>query len=162
MVHTITAIVFSCIGCLQGKVNCHVCLEPNPRHPPARYQQHTVGLEWNIPSLPLPTLVSAACKEKSTTMCAYSLNIFWFPCINLCTSPLVDPLPSSSENGFLFTVIDQTTPRLEAFLLESITATDCAVTLYSRLIQGFGVPFTITSNRGLPLVRPLSPTHHPA
>jgi hypothetical protein len=102
MGHTITAIVFSCMGCLQGKVHCDVCIEPNPRHPPARYQQHTVGLEWDIPSLPLPTLASASCKEKSTALCAYSLNIFWFPCIYLCTSPLLilsPPLPKTLSSS---------------------------------------------------------------
>ena len=61
---------------------------------------------------------------------------------------LVGPLPVSSGFTFLFTVIDRTTRWPEAIPLSSTTAADCASALLQGWIQRFGVPDTITSDRG--------------
>jgi hypothetical protein len=61
---------------------------------------------------------------------------------------LVGPLPLSSGFSYLFTVVDRTTRWPEAFPLSSIAAADCAAALLQCWIQRFGVPSTITSDRG--------------
>jgi hypothetical protein len=61
---------------------------------------------------------------------------------------LVGPLPRSSGFSYLFTVIDRTTRWPEAIPLTSTTAADCAAALLQGWIQRFGVPATITSDRG--------------
>jgi hypothetical protein len=61
---------------------------------------------------------------------------------------LVGPLPRSSGFSYLFTVVDRTTRWPEAIPLTSITAADCAAALLQGWIQRFGVPDTITSDRG--------------
>jgi hypothetical protein len=61
---------------------------------------------------------------------------------------LVGPLPRSSGFSYLFTVIDRTTRWPEAIPLTSTTAADCAAALLQGWIQRFGVPDTITSDRG--------------
>jgi hypothetical protein len=61
---------------------------------------------------------------------------------------LVGPLPRSSGFSYLFTVIDRTTRWPEAIPLTSVTAADCAAALLQGWIQRFGVPDTITSDRG--------------
>jgi len=61
---------------------------------------------------------------------------------------LVGPLPPSSGYTYLFTVIDRTTRWPEAIPLSSVTAADCAAALLQGWIQRFGVPSTITSDRG--------------
>jgi hypothetical protein len=61
---------------------------------------------------------------------------------------LVGPLPRSSGFSYLFTVVDRTTRWPEAVPLASTTAADCAAALLQGWIQRFGVPDTITSDRG--------------
>jgi hypothetical protein len=61
---------------------------------------------------------------------------------------LVGPLPRSAGFSYLFTVMDRTKRWPEAIPLTSITAPDCAVALLQGRIQRFGVPDTITSDRG--------------
>jgi hypothetical protein len=61
---------------------------------------------------------------------------------------LVGPLPRSSGFAYLFTVVDRTTRWPEAVPLASTTAADCAAALLQGWIQRFGVPDTITSDRG--------------
>jgi hypothetical protein len=61
---------------------------------------------------------------------------------------LVGPLPRSSGFSYLFTVVDRTTRWPEAVPLASTTAADCAAALLQGWIQRYGVPDTITSNRG--------------
>ena len=61
---------------------------------------------------------------------------------------LVGPLPASSGYTYLFTVIDRSTRWPEAIPLASTSATDCAAALFSGWIARFGVPDTITSDRG--------------
>jgi hypothetical protein len=61
---------------------------------------------------------------------------------------LVGPLPRSSGFSYLFTIIDRTTRWPEAVPLTSITAADCAAALLQGWIQRYGVPDTITSDRG--------------
>jgi len=61
---------------------------------------------------------------------------------------LVGPLPSSGGSTYLFTVVDRTTRWPEAIPLSNITAADCAAALFAGWIQRFGVPGTITSDRG--------------
>jgi hypothetical protein len=61
---------------------------------------------------------------------------------------LVGPLPRSEGFSYLFTVIDRTTRWPEAIPLAAVTAADCAAALLRGWIQRFGVPSTITSDRG--------------
>jgi hypothetical protein len=61
---------------------------------------------------------------------------------------LVGPLSRSSGFSYLFTVVDRMTRWPEAIPLASITAADCAAALLQGWIQRFGVPDTITSDRG--------------
>jgi cleavage and polyadenylation specificity factor subunit 1 len=61
---------------------------------------------------------------------------------------LVGPLPVSANCNYLFTVVDRTTRWPEAIPMSSTTAADCATALLQGWIQRFGVPDTITSDRG--------------
>jgi transposase InsO family protein len=61
---------------------------------------------------------------------------------------LVGPLLPSRGHTYLFTIIDQTSRWLEAIPLTSITAADCARALFAGWVSQFGVPATITSDRG--------------
>ena len=61
---------------------------------------------------------------------------------------LVGPLPMSKGFTHLFTIVDRTTRWPEAIPLSSTTAADCARALFDGWIQRFGVPATITSDRG--------------
>jgi hypothetical protein len=61
---------------------------------------------------------------------------------------LVGPLPRSAGFSYIFSVIDRTTRWPEAVPLASVTAADCASALLHGWIQRFGVPHTITSDRG--------------
>jgi hypothetical protein len=61
---------------------------------------------------------------------------------------LVGPLPKSAGFTHLFTVMDRTTRWPEAIPLSSTAAADCAAALFTGWIQRFGVPSTITSDRG--------------
>jgi len=61
---------------------------------------------------------------------------------------LVGPLPKSCSYTYLFTVVDRTSRWPEAVPLTATTAADCAAALFSGWIQRFGVPETITSDRG--------------
>ncbi len=61
---------------------------------------------------------------------------------------LVGPLPPSHSHTYLFTIIDRTSRWPEAIPLASITAADCARTLFVGWVSQFGVPATITSDRG--------------
>jgi hypothetical protein len=58
---------------------------------------------------------------------------------------LVGPLPPSP---YLFTIIDRTSRWPEAIPLASITPADCARALFAGWVSRFGVPATITSDRG--------------
>ena len=61
---------------------------------------------------------------------------------------LVGPLPPSRGHTYLFTIIDRTSRWPEAVPLASITAADCARALFAGWVSRFGVPATITSDRG--------------
>ena len=61
---------------------------------------------------------------------------------------IVGPLLPSAGHTYLFTVIDRTTRWPEAIPLASTTAADCATALLHGWIQRFGVPSTLTSDRG--------------
>ncbi len=61
---------------------------------------------------------------------------------------LVGPLPPSRGHTYLFTIIDRTSRWLEAIPLASITAADCARAPFAGWVSRFGVPATITSDRG--------------
>jgi hypothetical protein len=61
---------------------------------------------------------------------------------------LVGPLPSSNGFNYIFTCLDRTTRWAEAIPLSATSAADCAAALLSGWIQRFGVPDTITSDRG--------------
>ena len=61
---------------------------------------------------------------------------------------LVGPLPCSSGYTHLFTIIDRTTRWPEAVPLSTTSSSDCAKALFFTWISRFGVPATITSDRG--------------
>ncbi len=61
---------------------------------------------------------------------------------------LVGPLPPSCSHTYLITIIDRTSRWQEAIPLTSITATDSARALFTGWVSRFGVPATITSDRG--------------
>ncbi len=61
---------------------------------------------------------------------------------------LVKPLPQSAGMTYMFTMVDRTTRWPEVIPLSSTTAADCAEALLAGWIQRFGVPSTITSDRG--------------
>jgi hypothetical protein len=61
---------------------------------------------------------------------------------------LVGPLPLSSGFSYLFTIVDRTTRWAEAVPLSTVAAADCAAALLQGWIQWFGIPSTVTSDRG--------------
>jgi len=61
---------------------------------------------------------------------------------------IVGPLPRSEGFSYLFTVVDRTTRWPEAIPLAAVSTADCAAALFRGWIQRFGVPDTITSDRG--------------
>ena len=61
---------------------------------------------------------------------------------------LVGPLPPSEGCTYLFTMIDRTTRWPEAVPIQSITAANCAKVFLSQWVSRFGVPATLTSDRG--------------
>jgi hypothetical protein len=61
---------------------------------------------------------------------------------------LVGPLPPSRGHTYLFSIIDRTSRWPEAIPLASITAANCAKALFAGWVSRFGVPATITSDRG--------------
>jgi hypothetical protein len=81
---------------------------------------------------------------------------------------LVGLLPPSRGHTYLFTIIDRTSRWLEAIPLSSITAADCMrQALFAGWVSRFGVPATITSDRGgpvhvCPVGGPVQPAQHPA
>jgi transposase InsO family protein len=61
---------------------------------------------------------------------------------------LVLPLPRSAGFSYLLTVQDRTTRWVEAIPLAAVTAADCAAGFFQGWVQRFGLPDTITSDRG--------------
>ena len=61
---------------------------------------------------------------------------------------LVGPLPPSQGNTFIFTIIDRTSRWVEAVPLPSTSAAACATALCSAWVCRFGVPDSLTSDRG--------------
>jgi len=61
---------------------------------------------------------------------------------------LVGPLPSSGGFTSHFTIVDRTTRWPEAIPMVSTTASACAQALVHHWVSRFGVPSTITSDRG--------------
>jgi hypothetical protein len=61
---------------------------------------------------------------------------------------LVGPLPRSAGFSYLLTVLDRTTRWPEAIPLAAVTAADCAAGFFHGWVQRFGLPATITSDRG--------------
>jgi Integrase core domain len=63
---------------------------------------------------------------------------------------LVGPLPLSSEGyAYLLTAVDRTSRWFEAVPLRSVTAADVAEGFVATWVARFGVPATITSDRGI-------------
>jgi transposase InsO family protein len=62
---------------------------------------------------------------------------------------LVGPLPAS-EDGYLYilTMVDRTTRWLEAVALKNMSASLCVETFLSTWVARFGVPETLTTDRG--------------
>ena len=61
---------------------------------------------------------------------------------------IVGPLPSSLGYSYLLTMIDRTTRWPEAVPLSSISTEACVRAFISSWISRFGVPATLTSDRG--------------
>jgi transposase InsO family protein len=63
---------------------------------------------------------------------------------------LVGPFPLSTEGyAYLLTAVDRTSRWFEAMLLRSVTAADVAEAFVAAWVARFGVPATITSDRGV-------------
>ncbi len=62
---------------------------------------------------------------------------------------LVGPLQDSNNFNYIFTIIDRTSKWMETIPLSDTSAVACAKALTFTRISCFGVPETITSNRGL-------------
>ncbi len=62
---------------------------------------------------------------------------------------LVGPLQYSSDCNHIFTIIDRTSKWMEAIPLSETSGAECACALVFSWITCFGVPKTITSDRGL-------------
>ena len=61
---------------------------------------------------------------------------------------IVGPLPSSQGYSYLLTMIDRTTRWPEAVPLSSISTESCVRAFISSWVSRFGVPSTLTSDRG--------------
>ncbi len=61
---------------------------------------------------------------------------------------IVGPLPSSLGYSYLLTMIDRTTRWPEAVPLASISTESCVRAFISSWVSRFGVPSTLTSDRG--------------
>jgi cleavage and polyadenylation specificity factor subunit 1 len=61
---------------------------------------------------------------------------------------LVGPLQYSNNYNYIFTIIDRTSKWMEAIPLSETSAAACAKALTFTWISRFGVPETITSDRG--------------
>ena len=61
---------------------------------------------------------------------------------------LVGPLPPSQGCSYLFTIVDRFTHWPEAIPLANSSATSCARALVSQWVARFGVPSTVSSDRG--------------
>ncbi len=61
---------------------------------------------------------------------------------------IVGPLPSSQGYSYLLTMIDRTTRWPEAVPLSSISTESCVRAFISTWVSRFGVPSTLTSDRG--------------
>jgi hypothetical protein len=60
----------------------------------------------------------------------------------------VGPLKYSNNFNYIFTIIDRTSKWMEAIPLSDMSAAACAKALTFTWISCFGVPETITSDRG--------------
>jgi len=61
---------------------------------------------------------------------------------------LVGPLPPSRGYSYLLTIVDRNTRWPEAIPMREITTTECARALISVWIARFGIPLSMTSDRG--------------
>ena len=62
---------------------------------------------------------------------------------------LVGPLPTSADGfQYILTIVDRTIRWLEAILLKDMSATTCAAVFLFNWVSRFGVPVTVTSDRG--------------
>ena len=61
---------------------------------------------------------------------------------------LVGPLPLSNGYSHLFTIIDRSTRWAEAIPLSATSTKDCVEALLHQWVSRFGVPASLTSDRG--------------
>ena len=68
---------------------------------------------------------------------------------------IVGPLPKSEGQAYLFTIVDRFTRWPEAVSMADSTAASCAQALLHNWIARFGIPDTVTSDRGVQFTRQL-------
>jgi hypothetical protein len=124
-------------------------------HPGVRATRHVIAAQFCWPQMAKPiTLMVRACLfcQRGKVHKHVHLQPAEIPVPHRrfahIHGDLVGPLPPSRGHTYLFTIIDRTSRWPEAIPLQSITAADCARALFASWVSRFGVPATITSDRG--------------
>ena len=118
----------------------------HPQHCPPRqtrvspfgcFPQNLFGPVWRRTPQPGPATAWTASSQRSTSHFSHIHN------------DIVGPLQPSNGFTHLFSIIDRTSSWMEAVPLVQTTAAACAKILVSHWVSRFGVPQTLTSDRGL-------------
>ena len=106
-----------------------------------------LGRMWQL----CAATASSASAEKSTMQPAAPLHQIPVPArrFSHVQVDLVGPLPASAEGHvYLLTAVDRSTRWVEAIPLQNMEATTCVDNFISGWVARFGVPSTVTTDRG--------------